>query len=327
MTITAGPPGSDVRAEQGSPGNGPPLLADPWSDGWILPTAEDFDAIGWPGARPPEPNPPPVESTSTQAVERIVEPSAATPAKEPLGQPARSVLTAIRRSPAGREPPADEPGPTVDLTEPHRRTGRTPRWVRRHRRLAHRLEVAITTLATAYWYFALATLAIAIVLPLVVGWNATTIMSNSMAPTISAGDVVAFAGHDGSPLGVGTIVQFDDPVREGTLTHRIVEVNPDGSYQTKGDANRGPDSTPVAAESVIGVARMVSPYAGLPHYWLTTGRYVWLVAWILLTTAAATVMNPGRLARKENARPVPEIKTRSARNPARGGPAYPDFRS
>ena len=53
MTITA----PLVDEEQGWPDNGSSLLADPWSDSWALPTADELKAVGWPGARPGSSNP------------------------------------------------------------------------------------------------------------------------------------------------------------------------------------------------------------------------------------------------------------------------------
>ena len=233
--------------------------------------------------------------------------------------------------------PADEAEPLIDLTEPQekksrrpKRTGRrlfrsrTPKWIRRHLNSRRRLRLAIATVATAYWYFALATLAITVLVPLAAGWSATTVMSNSMGPTISAGDVVAFAEYDGALLPPGAIIQFNDAAREdSTLTHRVVAINPDGTYQTKGDANGGVDSTKVPAESIIGVARMVSPYGGLPHFWLATGEYVWLGAWILLTAAAAMLMSPERDDEMLSAQPDPEVETRPERQlPIRRASTY-----
>jgi hypothetical protein len=85
----------------------------------------------------------------------------------------------------------------------------------------------------------------------------------------------------------GTIVAFDDPAHPGViLTHRVAAINPDGSLQTKGDANAAADSTPVSPEAVIGTARLVSPGAGLPFYWWHTGRIVALASWIVISLLA-----------------------------------------
>ena len=295
MTITA-----PAVEEQGRPENGSSLLADPWSDDWALPTADDLKAVGWPGARPGlvvdvrE-----VESAPKLAVVEETEPSAG---DDPESLP----------QPEAQDSPADWADDDV-IIEPDR-PGKRQR-IRKHRRGLHGLRIGAAVVATTYWYFAIATLAIALIVPFVNGWRTTTVMSNSMAPTLSEGDVVAFAEYDGSLLDIGTIVQFEDAVREdSTITHRIIGLNPDGTYETKGDANQGADSVKVATSSITGVAHMVSPYAGLPHFWLATGHYLPLVAWILATiAAAAAVMTPSSEGVGQNARSASKVKKWFAR--------------
>ena len=290
MTITA-----PVVEEQGRPGNGSSLLADPWSDDWALPSADELKAVGWPGARPGlvvdvrE-----VESAPKLTVAQNTEPSAGD-APESLPQP------------EAQDSLAEWADDDV-ITKPDRPIKRQR--IRKHRRGLQGLKVGVAVVATAYWYFAIATLAIALIFPFANGWRTTTVMSNSMAPTLSEGDVVAFSEYDGSRLGIGTIVQFEDPVREdSTITHRIIGYNADNTYETKGDANQGADSVKVATSSITGVARMVSPYAGLPHFWLATGQYLLLVAWILATiAAAAAVMTPSSEGVGQNARSAPKVK-------------------
>ncbi|MCH8992736.1 MAG: signal peptidase I [Acidobacteria bacterium] len=229
----------------------------------------------------------------------------------------------------------DELESVIDFTEPKQkrsrqpkrtraRRNRTPKWIRRHLNSRRRLRLVIATVATAYWYFAVATLAITVLVPLAAGWTTSTVMSNSMGPTVAAGDVVAFSAYDGSQLAQGTIILFDDPTRENSsLMHRVVALNPDGTYETKGDANQGSDSTQVPVESIVGMARMISPYGGLPHFWLNTGQYVWLAGWILLTAAAAMLMSPGRDPEEPSAQPVPEGETPPVRQrPIRRASTY-----
>ncbi len=359
MTITA----PDLSSDQGRPDDGSSLLADPWTDGWTLPTTQELKAVGWPGARPGQlDSSAPLELVPDSVEdEQILDPIADMPVAEQVEQssgdvlaksaashldepaddptqpiPLRSVATTpqiadpdILTESATPEPdePAEDPESVIDLTEPkqprsrtprwtrpHLLRNRTPKWIRRHLNSRRRLKLVVATVATAYWYFAVATLAITLLVPLAAGWTSSTVMSNSMGPTISAGDVVAFAEYDGALLDQGTIILFTDPVREdSTLTHRVVGLNPDGTYETKGDANQGADSTHVQTESIIGVARMVSPYGGLPYYWLATGQYVWLAAWILFTAAAAILMAPGREPEDPGAQPVAEIEADPAR--------------
>jgi len=348
MTITA----ADITSDQGRPDVGSSLVADPWTDGWALPTKKELAVVGWPGARPDQPDgsailelvPDPVEDEQIldpvadmpvadqlqQSSVALVEPVTLEPAEEPSQpNPLHSVETAptpqIADPDVLTEPVApeldgspEEPEAVIDLTEPKQkrsrkpkrtraRRNRTPKRTRRHLNSRRRLRLVISTVATAYWYFAVATLTITVLVPLAAGWTTATVMSNSMGPTVAAGDVVAFSAYDGSPLSQGTIILFDDPTRENSsLMHRVVGLNPDGTYETKGDANQGPDSTHVPVESIVAVARMISPYAGLPHFWLNTGQYVWLAAWILLTAAAAMLMSPGRDPEEPFAQPVPE---------------------
>ncbi len=150
---------------------------------------------------------------------------------------------------------------------------------------------AVLITATAYWYYVLATLVIAVAVPIAAGWESTTVISGSMEPQISAGDVVAFSDYDDEPLGINTIILFEDPARPGaTVTHRIVDVNQDGTYRTKGDANATADSTPVPPEAILGVATLLSPKAGLPQLWFATSQYPWLAAWIVITAGALTII-------------------------------------
>jgi signal peptidase I len=297
MTITA-----PAVEEQGWSDDGSSLLADPWSDNWTLPTAKELKAVGWPGARPGL-------VVDVRECEPVPVPNGVETANVPPGS-----SPDLPTEPTNPERPTADSTDAVNSTESDRSSGsKTQPGHRRHHSL-RRLRGTVAMVAIAYWYFAVATLAIALIVPAIAGWKSTTVMSSSMAPTLNEGDVVAFSGHDGSLLEVGTIIQFTDPVRENsTVTHRIVGLNPDGTYETKGDANRGPDSVKVATSMITGVARMVSPYAGLPHFWLATGQYMWLAAWILGTAAAAMLMAPASRGVAQSARSAPETAKRFPR--------------
>jgi signal peptidase I len=279
--------------------NGSSLLSDPWSDDWILPTSDELKAVGWPGARSAlVVDAREVESPPKLTVVPDTEPSAG---DDPESLP----------QPEPQDSQADWADDDV-ITKPDR-PGKRQR-IRRHRRGLHGLRIGVAMVARAYWYFVAVTLAIALIVPFANGWHPTTVMTNSMAPTLSEGDVVAFAEFDGSLLDIGTIVQFEDAVREdSTITHRIIGLNPDGTYETKGDANQGADSVKVATSSITGVSHMVLPYVGLPHFWLATGQYLPLVAWILATMAAAAVMTPRFEGVRQNARSAPKVKKWLAR--------------
>lgn len=136
-------------------------------------------------------------------------------------------------------------------------------------------------------------------LPLGVGWQPVTIVSGSMAPAIRDGDVVV-VGRAERELEPGDVIVFRDQGDE-LVTHRIAEVLDDGRYRTRGDANQYRDSVPVAHDEIVGVGRLLVPYAGLPRLWVSLAEHVRVAAWVLGTLAAAaaasSLLPPGGDAR------------------------------
>lgn len=135
------------------------------------------------------------------------------------------------------------------------------------------------------WFVAL--LAVWALAPAAVGMTPVLITSGSMRPHVSAGDVVVI--HDGvdHPVETGSVITFRDPAGSGRLiTHRVTDRNADGSYETRGDANAAPDSTPVPPDHVVGVGRLLVPAGGLPALWLRTGEPGLFALWAAVTAAA-----------------------------------------
>lgn len=126
------------------------------------------------------------------------------------------------------------------------------------------------------------------VVRLVVGWTPMVVTSGSMQPSISPGDIVLSGPpqNGGEQLEEGTVITFADPVRPGsTLTHRIERVTEDGTYETRGDANRAADSYEVDPTDVQSVGRLLIPAVGLPKVWVEQGDLVVMAIW-----AAGTVL-------------------------------------
>ena len=120
---------------------------------------------------------------------------------------------------------------------------------------------------------------------LLLGWNPVAISSNSMAPAFHRGDIVIADAPQGD-IDVGSVVVFEDPSRDGLLTHRLVGVTLDGTYVTRGDANAATDSTPLAPEAVRGVGRLLVPSVGLPLVWVDEGAWLPFGLWAVLTLVA-----------------------------------------
>ena len=110
----------------------------------------------------------------------------------------------------------------------------------------------------------LASLVIAVLLnlcffirPELFGWSRAVILSGSMEPSMSIGDLVIV--HREKEYRVGDIVVFDS----GGLsaTHRILEKAQEG-FVTKGDANNVPDKELLSENHIIGRVAVVIPMVG-----------------------------------------------------------------
>ena len=100
-----------------------------------------------------------------------------------------------------------------------------------------------------------------VVIPmLALGWTPMVVTSGSMSPLIRTGDVVMVDPEFESP-DEGSVVAFNS--EDDVMIHRIVSAERDGTLISKGDSNPRPDSSPIAAEDVIGTARLLVPYLGL----------------------------------------------------------------
>jgi signal peptidase len=94
------------------------------------------------------------------------------------------------------------------------------------------------------------------------------VLSGSMEPTLSPGDVVIVDAS--APIAVGDVITYTTGSDAVPTTHRVTVVLPDG-YQTKGDANENVDQGVVAAESVIGRVVVTVPLVGHILLWTNTG--------------------------------------------------------
>jgi signal peptidase len=88
--------------------------------------------------------------------------------------------------------------------------------------------------------------------------------SNSMVPTFSKGDILVLQGAPTSQISVGDIIVFSVKEQPTPIVHRIVAINNDGSFKTKGDANSGSMSfeTHIDSSQIHGKSIMIIPYLG-----------------------------------------------------------------
>ncbi len=109
------------------------------------------------------------------------------------------------------------------------------------------------------------------------------ILSGSMEPTVSPGDVVIVDAS--AAVAVGDIITFDDG-NDIPTTHRVIGFE-GGQYVTQGDANQNPDAQRVAPGDVLGQVSLTIPYIGYVILWVNTPTgYVSLVVAPLVLLAA-----------------------------------------
>ena len=137
--------------------------------------------------------------------------------------------------------------------------------------------------------FVLSLVVMTFVLSVAFGYRPVAVVSGSMEPGISVGDVVLYERQGLSGIEEGRIIVFDDPTIEGgTIIHRVVDTDPDtGWLRTKGDANNSNDSGWVTEDDIKGVGRVLIPFVGIPAAWVQTGRPIAAIAVVAFILFAA----------------------------------------
>lgn len=91
------------------------------------------------------------------------------------------------------------------------------------------------------------------------------VLSGSMEPAISPGDVVIVGAVNPTDVAVDDVITFYRTENGIPTTHRVVEVlSGDGglAFRTMGDANEDPDGAPVPAGNVVGRVMFTIPLIG-----------------------------------------------------------------
>lgn len=159
------------------------------------------------------------------------------------------------------------------------------------------LRLAATTLARGALAM-VASLLLWSVVPVLLGWQPTVVLTGSMQPQIRPGDVVVsrpVAVGDAAP---GRVLLVRDPDRPGRLRlHRLVEYD-NGQLILRGDANPTVDASPVEPQAVRGVGVLRIPLVGLPALWLREHEILPLVALVGIATILGWLADPPRIHRR-----------------------------
>jgi signal peptidase len=128
--------------------------------------------------------------------------------------------------------------------------------------------IKISKIVNIILYVVLIIFALCLLLSLfsVKGFKILTVQSGSMQPEIKIGSLVFVRPVDNYEIGdIITFKSIDNPKQK--ITHRIVDIADNQIsvlYQTKGDANDGPDITKVSRASIVGKVFGKVAYLGYP---------------------------------------------------------------
>ena len=95
------------------------------------------------------------------------------------------------------------------------------------------------------------------------GYQVFNVVSGSMEPTYSVGDLLYVKEVDPDGIKVGDPITFVLNEELVVATHRVVEIDPvNRHFYTKGDANDTADAAPVHFNNVVGVPQFSIPLLG-----------------------------------------------------------------
>lgn len=134
----------------------------------------------------------------------------------------------------------------------------------------------------------------------VMGYQCFTVISGSMEPKYSVGDLIYVKKVDASTIQVGDDITFilnEDLV---VATHRVVRIDAENQrLYTKGLANEIEDSDPVHFNNVIGVPKFAIPKLGYVSDFVQNppGMYITIGVGVILILA---VFLPDMIGKKKN---------------------------
>jgi signal peptidase len=145
------------------------------------------------------------------------------------------------------------------------------------------VPLIVASVAFAGWLVALAT-----------GHQTLVVMSGSMSPALSTGDVAIVDMIEPKEAEIGDIVTFRDPTRDEQLvTHRLVLIQRSGedyAFVTKGDRNSSVEEWKIGEHGTIGRLSLRIPVIGRALFWLgTPGVRITMIAVTFLLLGSVAI--------------------------------------
>jgi len=144
------------------------------------------------------------------------------------------------------------------------------------------------------------------------GYRVFNVISGSMEPTYSVGDLIYVKSVNVNEIKVGDPITFVLNENLVVATHRVVQIDTENKcFYTKGDANDTVDAAPVHFNNVIGVPQFSVPLLGYVSDFIQNppGIYIALAIGLLLVVA---VFLPDLLSKKNKAAAGAEVSAAAA---------------
>ena len=140
------------------------------------------------------------------------------------------------------------------------------------------------------------------------GYDCYSVISGSMEPTYSVGDLIYVKNVDVNTIKVDDPITFVLNENLVVATHRVVEIDAEKQhFYTKGDANEIRDSAPVHFKNVIGVPQFSLPLLGYVADFIQNppGMYITTAVGLLLIIE---VFLPDFIKKKKDDEELPKTK-------------------
>lgn len=152
------------------------------------------------------------------------------------------------------------------------------------------------------------------------GYRVFNVISGSMEPQYSVGDLIYVKEVDVNTIEVGDPITFVLNENLVVATHRVIEIDAENQhFYTKGDANEIADNDPVHFNNVIGVPKFSIPLLGYvsdfiqnpPGMYIAIGGVVILVILVFLPDMIAK--------KKKETAPAPAAEEKTSEPDGEGG--------
>lgn len=119
--------------------------------------------------------------------------------------------------------------------------------------------------------------------PRIMGYEVNVVLSNSMEPVYTTGELLLVKSVTANEIKVNDIISYKG-IGNNVITHRVIDIDQNNHlFFTKGDANDSQDSNPVAFTRLKGIVETNIPYLGYVYGLIqTVSTKIVLVSLVLI---------------------------------------------